>query len=334
MRSNLMNYLYFMRLFFFCDVALIALAISSPVLAQDNTARVGYNKIWATFPLHVAIARKNFEQRGVDVKWVNFTTPNQIQQAMVAGELDLGVLTGPNLAVGYERGVRMKGIALLTGTGDPPNTLFARKDLDVKSVRDLKGKTIGVNNYAGAFDIYLRRQLADNGLDPNRDVRIVEIPIFQIIPAITNRIIDAGFVDTIFTAAALKNYTHELTPVFSFRDVEPFKDGWNGLILAANDSFVAKNRATVVLLLRGYLDAVAFGNQHPHETVETYVKATGNKTALLLERGNDVPDDARILMRQMQADLDLTAQYGYIKTHINADAVVDHGPLQEAAIIK
>ena len=312
----------------------LALAVSAPVLAQQHTVRIGYNKVWATFPLHAAIARKAFEQRGIDAKWHNFATPNQILQAMVAGELDMGVLTGPNLAAASEQGIKVKGIALLTAAGDPPNTYFARKDLNVRSVRDLKGKTIGVNNYGGNFDLYLRRQLVDNGLDPKTDVRIVEIPIFQIIPAIISKRIDAGVVDTIFTAAALKNNTNDLTPVFTYRDVGPFKNGWNGLLLAANESFIAKDRAATVQLLRGYLDAVQFVYQNPQQGIKMYVDSSGNKNALLLEKGMDVPLDAKILVPELQSELDLMNQFGYIKSKVRADAVVDHSLIDEAARMK
>jgi ABC-type nitrate/sulfonate/bicarbonate transport system substrate-binding protein len=313
---------------------LVAVTASALASAQSHTARLGYNKLWATFPLHVANARKSFEQRGVEVKWINFATPNQILQAMVAGELDMGVLTGPNLAVAHEQGIKVKALALLTGAGDPPNTYFARKDLNVKSVRDLKGKTIGVNNYGGNFDLYLRRHLVDNGLDPKTDVRIVEIPIFQIIPAITTKRIDAGVVDTIFTAAALKNNANDLTPVFTYRDVGPFKNGWNGLVVAANESFITKNRATAVQFLRGYLDAVQYVHQHPDQGVKVYVDTSGNKNALLLEKGNDVPADARIMMPELQSELDLMNQFGYTKTKVKVETVVDHSLLEEAARLK
>jgi ABC-type nitrate/sulfonate/bicarbonate transport system substrate-binding protein len=305
-----------------------------PAAAEPLTVRVGYGKLWPAFPLHAAMARKAFEKRGVEVKWVTFTTPSQILQAMVAGELDLGVVTGPNVAVAHEQNIKVKGIAMMTGPGDPPNTYFARKDLNVKSVRDLKGKTIGVNNYGGNFDLYLRRHLVDNGLDPKTDVRIVEILVFQIIPAITSKRIDAGVLDTIFTAEALKNHGNDLTPVFSYRDVGPFKNGWNGLILAANDSFVAGNRKAVVQFLRGYLDGLQFVHENPEQGIKLYVEATGNKRALLLTKGNDVPGDGRILMPEMQADIDLMAQFGYVKTKLKAEALVDHSLLDEAARIK
>ena len=171
-------------------------------------------------------------------------------------------------------------------------------------------------------------------LDPKTDVRIVEIPIFQIIPAITSRRIDAGVVDTIFTAAALKNNSNELTPVFTYRDIGPFKNGWNGLLLAANESFIAKNRKTVVQFLRGYLDALQFVHENPQQGVKLYVEATGNKNALLLEKGNDVPADARILVPELQADLDLMVQFGYTKTKAKAESLVDHSLIDEAARLK
>src|SRR5205809_36989 len=80
-----------------------ALTLSLPALAEPANIRMGYNKFWPTFPLHVGIAEKDFERRGLKVEWINFTTPNHILQAMVAGEADMGVLTGTNLATAYQQ---------------------------------------------------------------------------------------------------------------------------------------------------------------------------------------------------------------------------------------
>ena len=322
-----------------CYGAMLLTFLAAPAFcllasAQETTVRIGYNKVWPAFPLHVAIAKKTIEQHGAQPQWVSFQTPNDILVAMAAGELDMGVVTGPNLAVAHQQGIKVKGIALLAGPGDPPNTLFARKDLGITSVRELKGKTIAVNNYGGNFDLYLRRELVDNGLDPKNDVKIIEIPFFQTIPALATKTIDAGFLDTIFTAVALKNNSNDLAPVFSYRDVGPFKNGWNGLILAVNDSFIARNHAVAVKLLRGYLDAVQFVQDNPREAVKLYVETSGNKNALLLDKGNDVPADGQIQLPQMQADIDLMAQFGYIKTGFDAKEVVDSSLLDEAAKMK
>src|SRR5688572_21451951 len=85
---------------------LAVLAVPAPAAAQQPTVRMGYNKFWPTFPLHVGIAEKDFEKRGLKVEWFSFNTPNHVLQAMVAGEVDLGVLTGTNLATAHQQNVK------------------------------------------------------------------------------------------------------------------------------------------------------------------------------------------------------------------------------------
>jgi ABC-type nitrate/sulfonate/bicarbonate transport system substrate-binding protein len=313
---------------------LFPLVVSMPAWAQTANVRMGYNKLWPTFPLHVGIAEKDFEKRGLKVEWINFTTPNDILQAMVAGEADMGVLTGTNLATAYQQNIHVKAIAMMTGPTDPPVTYFVRKDLGIKSVRDLKGKTIAVNGYGGNFDLFLRRYLVDNGLDPKTDVRIVEILTPQIIPALVSKQIDAGVLDGIFAATALKRYANVMVPLFTYRDVAPFRNGWNGLELAVNDSYLAKNRKTVVQFVRACLDAVQSIHQNPQQGIKLYVEATGNKNALNMEKADDVPLDAKILIPELQSELDLMVQFGYSKIKINANQIVDHSLLDEAAKIK
>jgi ABC-type nitrate/sulfonate/bicarbonate transport system substrate-binding protein len=312
---------------------LSALVAALPAWAQPANLRMGYNKFWPTFPLHVGIAEKDFEKRGLKVEWINFNTPNHILQAMVAGEADMGVLTGTNLATAYQQNIQVKAIAMMTGPTDPPVTYFVRKDLGIKSVRDLKGKTIGVNGYGGNFDLFLRRHLVDNGLDPKTDVRIVEILTTQIIPALVSKQIDAGVVDGIFAATALKHYANDMVPLFTYRDVAPFKHGWNGFVLAVNDSYLAKSRKIVVQFVRACLDAVQSIHQNPQQGIKLYVEATGNKNALNLEKADDVPLDAKILIPELQSEMDLMVQFGYSKSKVNASEIVDHSLLEEAVRI-
>ena len=313
---------------------LSAVAISPTAWADSASVRIGYNKFWPTFPLHVGLAEKDFEKRGVDVKWINFPTPNQILEAIAAGELDMGVLTGTNLVTAYRQNIQLKAIALMTGPTDPPVTYFVRKDLGIKSIRDLKGRTIGVNGYGGNFDLFLRRHLVDNGLDPKTDVRIVEILTMQIIPALVSKQIDVGVIDGIFAATALKHYANDMVPLFTYRDVAPFKDGWNGFVLAVSDSYLAKNRKTTVQFVRACLDAVQSIHENPHQGIKLYAEASGNKNAFNMENADDVPLDARILVPQLQSEMDLMVQFGYSKVKVNANQIVDHSLLDEAALIK
>ena len=46
------------------------------------------------------------------------------------------------------------------------------------------GKTAGVNNYGGNYDIYLRYWLKHNGLDPEKDVKILIVPVPAMVPSL------------------------------------------------------------------------------------------------------------------------------------------------------
>ncbi|MBI4523465.1 MAG: ABC transporter substrate-binding protein [Deltaproteobacteria bacterium] len=56
--------------------------------------------------------------------------------------------------------------------GPPPYKLVG--GLSIKRVGDLRGKKIGVNRFGGAPDFLLRHVLAKNGLDPQKDVTILQ----------------------------------------------------------------------------------------------------------------------------------------------------------------
>ncbi len=46
----------------------------------------------------------------------------------------------------------------------------------IRSVKDLKGKTIGLNGLREAFELGARLALLDAGLDPDRDVKWAVVP--------------------------------------------------------------------------------------------------------------------------------------------------------------
>src|SRR5262245_64269173 len=96
----------------------------------------------------VGIEAKIFEAEGIEVEVTSFRGDAQLQQALAAGSMDVGLGSGPGL------GFRAKGApAVGVGAmyGQPANlALVLPFDTSVKSVRDLKGKRVGVTTAAGA----------------------------------------------------------------------------------------------------------------------------------------------------------------------------------------
>src|SRR6516165_1218414 len=105
----------------------------------------------------VGIEAKIFEREGIEVTVASFRGDAQLQQALAAGSLDVGLGSGPGL------GFRVKGapsIGVAAMYGPPANlALVISPKSPVKSVADLKGKRIGVTT-AGSLTDWLVRELS------------------------------------------------------------------------------------------------------------------------------------------------------------------------------
>jgi len=89
-------------------------------------------------------------------------------QALVGGEIDYYTVLGPGVA-GAIRGVPVKLVAAYVPVA--PTALVARPE--IKSVPELKGKTIGVNAYGGALEAMARLIFKHFGLDPDKEVKFL-----------------------------------------------------------------------------------------------------------------------------------------------------------------
>jgi len=246
---------------------------------QPITVRLGHNRTWSNPALIIGLAQDRFKQAGVDVSEQEFTNPADIVQAIATGDLDAGATPGPTLFTAVEKGVKAKAVALLQGNNNPPVAFTVRTDSGINSVADLRGKKIGVNNYGGNYDIYLRYWLAKYGLDPKTDVEILVVPVPSILPSLVNRQIDLGPLASLDSAKAKQQYGNTLETLFTYDDV--LKDGTgrtdnNGLVLAFGDAFVQRNHEGAVRFLTGYLAAVRAMNADPKKALNDWANAVGN----------------------------------------------------------
>jgi ABC-type nitrate/sulfonate/bicarbonate transport system substrate-binding protein len=139
-----------------CVALLIAWA--TPALALD-TVRLGkaVPNSFAFGATEVGIEAKIFESEGLEISVSSFRGDAQMQQALAAGSLDIGLGSGPGL------GFRVKGspaIGVAAMYGPPANlALLVSAKSSIRSVADLKGKRIGVTT-AGSLTDWLVRELS------------------------------------------------------------------------------------------------------------------------------------------------------------------------------
>jgi len=136
----------------------VLVGLGGPALALD-TVRLGkaVPNSFAFGAAEVGIDAKIFEQEGLDIAVSSFRGDAQLQQALAAGSLDVGLGSGPGL------GFRVKGapsIGVAAMYGAPSNlALLVPAKSPVRTVADLKGKRIGVTT-AGSLTEWLVRELS------------------------------------------------------------------------------------------------------------------------------------------------------------------------------
>lgn len=167
--------------------ALAVAGLAGPAAAQDKLTVL---LDWFTNPDHAAlvIAKENgfFAKAGLDVTLVEPADPSAPPRLVAAGQGDIAITYQPNLYQQVQEGLPVIRVGAAVTT--PLNSLVALADGPVKSIADLKGKTIGYS-IVGFEEALLSTMLAEAGLKLT-DVKLVNIN-FALTPALLNGQVDA-----------------------------------------------------------------------------------------------------------------------------------------------
>jgi len=142
-------------------------------------------------PWSVAIGQKYFEEQGLEPKGFNFDTGGKSIGALIGGSADFAAnalehaikakVQGKDLVYVFSS-TRLPGFGLVVAS--------AHKG-EIKTVADLKGKTVGVSGIGVASHVLLDYMLKKNGVDP-KDVRVVAVGLSTLPPALEGGKIVAG----------------------------------------------------------------------------------------------------------------------------------------------
>ena len=122
-------------------------------------------------PLFVALEKGFFSERGLKVKFITPSNPNDPPKLVAAGKIDLAVSYQHQHHLQVDKGLPLVRVATLIAT--PLNALVVLADGPIRSPADLKGKTIGYS--IGGFEtVLLKVMLGRQGLSL-KDVKLVNI---------------------------------------------------------------------------------------------------------------------------------------------------------------
>ncbi|HYT53466.1 MAG TPA: ABC transporter substrate-binding protein [Verrucomicrobiae bacterium] len=150
---------------------LLLLFMSLPATQAAEKIRIsvsgGYNMIFLS--AGVAHYKGFFKDEGLDADIVVMGAAPSIA-ALTNGDIDYTMLTGTVIRAAI-RGLPVRLVAGLLSSS--PHVLLARPE--IKSVKELSGKKVGLAGFGDATHVLARLILARNGIDPEKEVQFVPL---------------------------------------------------------------------------------------------------------------------------------------------------------------
>ncbi len=143
------------------------------------------------------------------------------------------------------------------------------KDSPIKSLADLKGKTIGIDEIGQGPQIDLSIAARSAGLDPAKDISWRAYPPPQLSDAVKKKEIDGFVVWDPFASDAVAKEGYRV--IFDIGEVEPFRSGFCCFAVVSS-SLLEKSPKKAAAFTRAILKAAAWVGTHPRETAELEVK--------------------------------------------------------------
>ena len=251
---------------------LVALALGAAALGQHPLPAAGQVKLKFGMPttppnlVHITpwVAKEQgfFTEEGLDVELVTFEGGVYVIRNVVSGAIDAGAGVGASVAVAVARKAGVKAIY-----GMAPrfaSTMTVRSD--IKTLQDLKGRKLGVQEVGGFADVLSRTVLRQAGIKPE-EVTFVPIASADVPPLL------AGAIDTAILHVDQMIVAHQkdanLVPLVKFWELEP-----NQLfsIIVAQEKKIAESPGKFIAVARALMKANLFIYANKARTVEIGMK--------------------------------------------------------------
>jgi NitT/TauT family transport system substrate-binding protein len=302
-----------------CAVA--ALSIAAPAPAAERVVIGTPSRGLFEFPAVVAIRKGFYQEEGLAVDRVQMQ-PLIAVKALMSGDVDYLLAWGSAVRAAIT-GVPIKAVAGMASR--PLHVLIARPG--IKTPKDLKGKTIGVDSVAGTVDYLSRAALRHYGMEPDRDVKIIvtgESPTR--LAALRAGSIDATPIDVAF---AVKAEDEGFRRFLYLGDIIELP--LSGITVM--ESKLQNQREQVKRIVRATIRGTRFMKENRAETIQMlsdYLKITSSQSAKAYDASiQSFSDDGLISDKAVKVDVQLTKERLKMTKEIPLSQLVDWSLVRE-----
>ena len=328
----------------FLVMVLAALLLGPACASAQTRVKVGVLKLTSSAPIFVGVEKGFFKEFGVEPELVYFQAAAPIATALAAGQLDVGatgltaalyniVLGGQQLWIVADKGREWPGY--------PLGAIVVQKELwdaGLRSVKDLKGRRIGVTQLGSTFHYHIGNILEKNGLKL-ADVKIVPLQAMPAtVEALKGKQVDAILVPQPFPGVAEAQGFGKI--LVWAGDLYP----WQIAAIFYSKTFAA-DRAKGVAFMKGYVKASRYyydatlvqkdGRLAPGPNYDEVVAVTAKYTGArpeIIKLGFPFQDrNGRLLVTDIERQMTWWRDNGFIKRALPLKEIVDTSFVEEAA---
>lgn len=241
-------------------LSLTVAALAGGVSAEEKPLRIGYVFAMANAPALIADKEGFYREEGLNVDLKALGDGPVIQQALAAGELDVAYVGTPPVYQWFSRGLQSRILAKVN-YGQAAVIVDAKSPIN--SLEALKGKKLAGVKKGSGMDVLLRGYVLKEkaGLNPDKDLDIIDMPPGNMNAALERGIVDAAFSWEPFVSQSLLRGSSRV-----LLDVNKALPNYPWYVVIALPKTLQERPDDVVKLLRAHRKAIAFLNENPDES--------------------------------------------------------------------
>jgi len=255
---------------------------------------------------------------GIRFKALKFSSFAEMAESLRNGQIDAAFIIAPLAIELRQQGEDVKIVYI---GNRHESTLVARKELGIKNLHDLAGKTVAVPMRYSGHNLSILQLIENNGLEGR--IKVVEMNPPDMAAALATGSLDAYYVGEPFAATTLKSGDATL--------VHYVEDVWDGFIcnlVLVRQDWIDKDPAAVRTLVDGAVRSGLWAQTNPKEAAKI-ASLYWNQPLDLVEYAMSTPKD-RIrfdkfipVEKEIQYMADLMQHYGLIENNDVSDLVYD-----------
>jgi NitT/TauT family transport system substrate-binding protein len=281
------------------------LVLPTTLLGQRKSLRVSYPApVTVYLPLWVANDAGLFRKNGLDVELIHVGSSPIAMAAYLAGEIDVlggGGAAGPNA---YLRGLR--DLVFFAAMNNKfVFSIYANPA--IRSLSGVRGKRIGVTRFGGTMDFATRHSLRLGGLDPGRDVTMVQVGrVPDILSALAAGSVDVGTMAFPYDIKAKELGFRELV------DLAQSGARYASSSFLARRQFLIQNKSPIEGFIRALVEAFHFIRTQRDEGIKILARYTRLSDVKMLGQTYDFhsrviwprvpeiqPDDLKLVLEEL-----------------------------------